>query len=54
MATSDSNEKTKTKKKDLLDKLTVDIIKKKFNYEPPYLPEQILELESCKVKIYST
>ena len=36
-------------KKDLLDKLTVDIIRKKFNFEPPYTPEQIIKLEAYKV-----
>ena len=50
MATSDSNEEIKTKKKDQLDALTVDKIKKEFNCEPS---EQIIEIESCKVKIYN-
>ena len=42
----DSNE---ISKKDLLDELSVEIIKKKFNLEPPFSPEQIIKLESYKV-----
>jgi hypothetical protein len=38
--------------KDLLDELTVEIIKKKFNLEPPYTPDQIIKLESYKVSLY--
>ncbi len=44
----DSNE-ILVKKKDLLERLTVDIIKKKFNIEPPFKPEDIIKLESFKV-----